>query len=486
MFIQLLLLTSLLIVLFKFLTREHDYWHKRGVPYKVPYPFVGNLFRVIIKKETYQMALHRLYQESEGHRFYGIFNLMSPALLVRDVDIVNSILKSDFSSFSSRGLLTDHRRDPLSVNLFFMDGALWKRSRELLRHGFKSSRLRTLVPLIEQSAKLVFKDGGDPKCLEVKQLADRFSAAVIVGPVLGMELNDASLDLFVKECEHSFNVKGWQAVLTLMRLFVPKAALALGIKCVPQSTEDFFQDVLEKVKAGREEGVTRQDYIQTIFSLISGLSEHYSEPGFLDAALCGNFFIFALGGFETTATTITYALYELAQHPEVCEEARLEILKVTDGSKTNFTYDHLKELKYLQNVIQEVLRLHPPVTGFLRICTAKYCIPDSDVVLQPGDSIIISTLGLQTDSKYFDRPLEFHPSRFDQPITEGTFLPFANGPRTCIGMQLAMTVLKIVLCHILLNFDLSLDAKTPEKLEFNPERLIARPNSDVWIKFTPR
>lgn len=81
MFIQLLLLTSLLIVLFKFLTREHDYWHKRGVPYKVPYPFVGNLFRVIIKKETYQMALHRLYQESEGHRYCFCFVLCTFKIL---------------------------------------------------------------------------------------------------------------------------------------------------------------------------------------------------------------------------------------------------------------------------------------------------------------------------------------------------------------------------------------------------------------------
>uniref|UniRef100_A0A069DUV8 Putative cytochrome p450 6a14-like protein n=1 Tax=Panstrongylus megistus TaxID=65343 RepID=A0A069DUV8_9HEMI len=482
-----ILLAALFVIIYTFLTINHDYWQKKGIPYRKPYPFFGNLFRVFIKKETYQMALHRFYKESEGHRFFGIFNLMIPTLLIRDVKTINHVLKTDFSRFSSRGLMVDYKRDPLSVNIFFMDGHLWKRSRELLRPGFKAGRLRSLVPLIEKSAKLVFEEGGEQrKCLEVKEFSKRFSAAVIVGPVLGLELSDAIVDAFVKHMESAFNVQGWQAIAVFLRLFVPKIALALGIKCVPQETEDFFKDVVEKVKAGREDGVIREDYIETIISSINGLSDHY-EKSLLDAAMSGQFFIFALGGFETTTSTLIYSLHELARHQDVCEEARLEISRVLGGRRGGFTYDHLKEMVYLENVINEVLRLHPPITGYTRVCTATYRIPDSDIVLQPGDPVIIPVLSVQTDSKYFDQPEEFRPSRFDKPIVEGTFLPFALGPRNCLGMRLAMMQLKIVLAHILLNFDISLDiTRTPEKLEFHPEYLIAAPLTDVWINFTPR
>lgn len=434
------------------------------------------------------MALHRFYKESKGHRFFGIFNLMIPSLLIRDVKTINHMLKTDFSRFSSRGLMVDYKRDPLSVNVFFMDGQLWKRSRELLRPGFKSGRLRSLVPLIEKSAKLVFEEGGEQKkCLEVKKLSKRFSGAVIVGPVLGLELSDAIVDAFVEHLEQAFNVQGWRTIPVFMRLFAPKIALALGIKCVPQVVEDFFKDVVKKVKAGREDGVIREDYIQTIISSINGLSQHYSEKSLLDAAMSGQFFIFALGGFETTASVLTYSLHELARHQDVCEEVRLEITRVLDGRRGGFTYDHLKEMVYLENVINEVLRLHPPINGYTRVCTTTYHIPDSDIVLQPGDSIIISAFSVQTDSKYFDQPEEFRPSRFDKPIIEGTFLPFALGPRNCLGMRLAMMELKIVLAHILINFDISLDiTRTPEKLEFHPEHLISAPLTDVWINFTPR
>lgn len=85
----------------------------------------------------------------------------------------------------------------------------------------------------------------------------------------------------------------------------------------------------------------------------------------------------------------------------------------------------------------EILRRYPTLPFLNRICTKDYPVPNSDLIITEGTPIIISHLGLMRDPKYFPEPDQFLPDRFsaDNPMyNPNAFIPFGDGPRTCIGL----------------------------------------------------
>lgn len=89
--------------------------------------------------------------------------------------------------------------------------------------------------------------------------------------------------------------------------------------------------------------------------------------------------------------------------------------------------------------VTETLRMHPPGPGLLRICTKRYKIPDSDIMLDVGAKVFVPVYSLHYDSKYYPQPEIFDPQRFTEENKSlrpnGTFLPFGDGPRICIGIK---------------------------------------------------
>lgn len=84
--------------------------------------------------------------------------------------------------------------------------------------------------------------------------------------------------------------------------------------------------------------------------------------------------------------------------------------------------------------------MHPPVPVLFRVCTKKYTIPGSNITLNGGDKVIIPTYSLHNDPKYYPNPEKFDPERFNEENEDsrphGTFLPFGDGPRICIGKNI--------------------------------------------------
>lgn len=172
-------------------------------------------------------------------------------------------------------------------------------------------------------------------------------------------------------------------------------------------------------------------------------------------------FLFFLAGFETSASTLSFMLLELAQNSHIQDKLREEIVSVLENNDNQLTYDVLKEMKYLDMVMagsftlykqllylititnsisfpfSETLRKYPITGNLVRICTQNYKIPDSKMVIQEGTPIIISICGLHNDEKYYEKPDEFYPEHFtEEAISKRphyTYLPFGEGPRVCIG-----------------------------------------------------
>lgn len=158
-----------------------------------------------------------------------------------------------------------------------------------------------------------------------------------------------------------------------------------------------------------------------------------------------------MAGYETTATTLTYATYELAINPEVQDNLYKEV-NASLNAKGSVDYDTLCRLPYLDAVISETLRYHSPAVKTSRVVSKEYEVGDTGIVLYPGQQVDIPIHGIHHDEKYYTNPSKFDPSRFmpqnRHNLVPYTYLPFGAGPRNCIGMRFSLLETKLALAQM--------------------------------------
>uniref|UniRef100_H3CK18 aromatase n=1 Tax=Tetraodon nigroviridis TaxID=99883 RepID=H3CK18_TETNG len=146
---------------------------------------------------------------------------------------------------------------------------------------------------------------------------------------------------------------------------------------------------------------------------------------------------FMFEGHDTTASGISFILYNLACHPEH-QKCREEILQVLNGKDT-MDWEDLSKIPYTTMCIKESLRLHPPVPGISRKTTKPITFFDGRT-LPAGTRIGTSVFGIHRNATVWENPTVFDPLRFlpenASKRSPHAFVPFAAGPRNCIGSNL--------------------------------------------------
>ncbi|MER5299235.1 cytochrome P450 [Streptomyces lasiicapitis] len=158
--------------------------------------------------------------------------------------------------------------------------------------------------------------------------------------------------------------------------------------------------------------------------------------------ICSEVLTLAVAGTETTASVLSWVLYELARNPDVDARLQEELEDVLAGRAV--TFEDMSRLPYLRNVITEALRLHH--TGWLVTRRTLAAVRLGDWEIPPGTELAYCQHALHRDASLFPDPLRFDPDRWlDEPwkaaLPEGAFLPFGAGKHKCIGDHFAMTEL---------------------------------------------
>jgi cytochrome P450 len=161
-----------------------------------------------------------------------------------------------------------------------------------------------------------------------------------------------------------------------------------------------------------------------------------------------------LAGHETTASGLAWTLYELARHPHVLRAMRTELQRAI-GERPP-TAEDMPRLPFLRMIVEESLRLHPPIWGFTRDAIAAdeiggYRIP-------AGSSVFVSPYVTHRHRGFWTNPEAFEPERFDPARAAGrprfAYFPYGGGQRQCIGLHLANLQLAIAVAMIGRQFDL--------------------------------
>jgi cytochrome P450 len=185
-----------------------------------------------------------------------------------------------------------------------------------------------------------------------------------------------------------------------------------------------------------------------------------------DNEICDELISFMLAGHDTTATTLTYALWALGHHPDMQNKVRAEVIALGDRE---LSPDDVPALGYTVAVLHEALRLCPPaaVTGRMAMC-------DLDVHgyrVEAGTMLVVGIYALHRDPALWDHPLVFDPDRFSAQNSNGRdrwqYLPFGAGPRSCIGDHFAMLEATLALATTIQRIEIqSIDPYFPMSVPF--------------------
>ncbi|KAG8132364.1 hypothetical protein E2320_010218 [Naja naja] len=226
----------------------------------------------------------------------------------------------------------------------------------------------------------------------------------------------------------------------------------------------------EKVIKERKESLKVKEELQKIqakrhldFLDILLCAKDENGIGLSDEEIRAEVDTFMFEGHDTTASGISWLLYCLAQNPEHQERCREEIKSIL-GDRDTIEWDDLNKMTYCTLCIKESLRLYSPVPGVSRILTKPVTFFDGKT-LPEGTWVVISIHLIHMNPRIWHNPEVFDPMRFSPENLSSrhshAFLPFAAGPRNCIGQQFAMNEMKVVLAMTLLRFELSLDLSKP-------------------------
>lgn len=180
-----------------------------------------------------------------------------------------------------------------------------------------------------------------------------------------------------------------------------------------------------------------------------------------------------LGATDTTAVTLEWALSELMRHPSIVMRAQDELESVV-GPNRLVNEDDIPNLKYLQAVVKESLRLHPPGPLGLPRRSMEDC-KIGGYHIPAGTQAFVNIQALQRDPSLWDRPLEFDPDRFlssdiDVKGFDSQLVPFGAGRRMCPAMNLGVRMVQIILARMIHAFNWTLagsDSDQPEKLDMS-------------------
>ncbi|CAD7092565.1 unnamed protein product [Hermetia illucens] len=471
---------------------------KRGVGGPKPRPLFGN-FPSILSQSRHLIYdvddIYRKYKSKE--RFVGIFALRSPQLLVVDPKLVQEILVSNFKSFHDNelGRMIHEDLDPiLARNPFFLTGPEWKDKRAEVTPALTTMRIKACYPVMQEVCAKMTKyleletltpiEGG----LNAKELATRFTTEVVANCVYGVEAGAFDRgeckirEMGMKLMSQSFIVQLYFLFLAL----IPKMTNICRMRMISTEIEKFFTDLMEAaIRLRKETKSDRVDFLNYLLQL-------QEKKNLSTLEMAAHTMTFFLDGFETSSILISNCLQLLAEHRDIQQKLRDEITAAV-ASEGGLSYEKLFDLPYLEQCINETLRLRGPIPSNTKLCTENCEIrtsKDKVIKLEKDTVVLLPFYCFHHDSEYYPDPEKFDPERFSlqnggakKYKDMGVFLPFGDGPRICLGMKFAQCQSKTAIAEIIRNWEVAVDPQTKPEFVIDPKQFFCLPEGGAWLNF---
>ncbi|XP_054163783.1 uncharacterized protein LOC128961559 [Oppia nitens] len=459
-------------------------WAKRGITIgKLP-----SFWGMIWYKRRAEDIMIEFMKNNEN--IFGFKQFGWNTIMCSNPDIIGQVFSKEFTSFTNRRSFQTGG-DPIMDNMLQNTrDDHWKRLRAVVSPTFSSGKLRKMRPLIDDCLHTLVTNldklskESDEGVVDMKKVFGAFTMEVIIQVAFGTKV-DALIDdnnPIISNAKKiiSKDVSILQLPKFMLIMTFPKIAKLLGLTLIPNDLSDFFSKLTHKIITERRNNpsVKRYDFLQLLLDANENVenvetncdnieekerfvSTH--QKTISDDEMIAQCVLFFFAGFDTTATTISFATYLLAENPESQEKLFRESLSVFE-TKEIIDFDAIERLEYLNAVISETLRLYPPAIAVERMASRDVVVGNENKFhIFKGDVLQVPVYGMHRSDQHFEDPETFKPDRFltdNQTHHPYSYLPFGAGPRNCVAKRLALMEVKFALLYTVYNYKLDISDKT--------------------------
>ncbi|KAI8527473.1 hypothetical protein RHMOL_Rhmol12G0078300 [Rhododendron molle] len=445
------------------------------------------------------LAVHTDWQEKARMEVFELFGQQKPnaegrnylswygpqaQLVVTDPELIKEIMNNKDGVYL-KGRLDQFAKKLLGDGIVLAEGEKWSKLRKIANHAFYAESLKGMVPAMIASVETMLErwTQHEEKEIEVNKESKLLTAEVISRTAFGSSY---------LEGEKIFDMLMKMGLITARNRFkirLPgsgmfwKSCDVLESDKIEQAIRESILGMInkreEKMVTG-EENNYGSDFLGSLIKANHDIDEknRISVDEMVDE--CKTFYF---AGQETTNGLLAWSLFLLAIHTDWQEKARKEVFELFGQQNPNA--EGIARLKIMSMILNETLRLYPPVINLLRRVEREVRL--GKLIVPANTHVMLSILALHHDPELWGKDVDlFKPERFADGVAKATnnniagFIPFGFGPRICVGLNFAANEAKIALSMILQRYRFTL---SPDYVHSPIQIVTIRPKNGIPIVF---
>ncbi|CAF1457778.1 unnamed protein product [Rotaria sordida] len=444
--------------------RLYNIFKAQGIPGEPFIPLIGQLFDMMrASKENKGVEYFHELSQKNGSRYLFGFGPLTRLILLEPELIADVLGRSKADNYRKPSDLINIVKPLIGIhNLLVSEGEEHERARKMLNPAFHFVNIQSMIPIMSNetikaitslllTCSLKNEIDLDIECnaltfsiIASSAFGQSFETIPHAKEIMCYSFNEVK-DVIAHRTLHMINQIKFLAELP----FWGKNIVDNGAKKLNEFVD---QAIIDRRSRKSMSLCSNQDILDLLLSAIDDNGEGFSDQQIKDEALT-----FVLAGHETTGTLMTWIFYILMIHDDILQACREEVDRVLPNG-TVPTFEHMPHLQVIEAVIYETLRLYPPAAFFVRESTKEHVIGSNsskdEIHIPVGAMIVIHTYALHRREEYWPQALKFDYKRWMRDPVTGlkpklahsyAYLPFAAGPRNCIGQNFAILEAKVML-----------------------------------------
>ena len=396
--------------------------------------------------------------------------------MVMDPTAIREMLLDRVDDYPKSLVTKNPLRPAIGESLFIAEGAHWRWQRRAVAPAFSHRNMLNLSPIMTAAAQRSADRIADAGPRAINMLDEMVTSTFdVISDVTFSGGDGFDRDAVHRAIDDYIAEAGKLSLFDILGLpdWLPRPGRAMSGRAL----KDMKRIADGAIDARAERGPS--DTPDLLDLLLDG-TDPKTKRQMNTAELRDNLLTFIVAGHETTALTLSWALYLMGFDQAVQQKARAEAQTVLQGRAA--TGADVENLTYIRQIIDETLRLYPPAGVISRTAQRNDTLCGREV--RPGDTVMVPIYALGRHQQLWDQPDVFDPDRFKdrKAIDRYAYLPFGDGPRICIGASFAQQEAVIILATLLSRFRFTpVAGKSPEPVMI----LTLRPEGGVWLTATP-
>uniref|UniRef100_L7M3S4 Putative cytochrome p450 4v2 n=1 Tax=Rhipicephalus pulchellus TaxID=72859 RepID=L7M3S4_RHIPC len=473
------------------------YWYLRNAPHpeeRWPFSLVIDMWQSLSKMDPnlavtakifnyFKEMFKTIYDQEVTVAYYG----PQPFLIATTPKSIESILTN--SQNLNKAFLYEMMKPWIGNGILMIEKGKWRSRRKVLTPAFHFRVLDDYAPIMNRRAREMITrlDTMGTDFFDVEPVV-RFAAfAILFETALGVQIDEAEVrrmrlleindEIGASVIARMLNLLHWSDIIYSMTQ--ASKEFRKNINFIHEYNRKIVKQRLSEYKMGKVKADSKKSFLDILLHM------HMVDGTLTEDEVKNEVTSIFIGGFETTAISIAYTLFLLGNHPEVQAKVHEEIDAIfAEDMERDVTVEDIKQMKYLECVVKESMRLYPPVPLIARDVEEDMKVGGYTV---PRGSVAVAAIYfIQRHPRYYENPDMFQPERFLDTKEKNPFLyiPFSGGFRNCIGQKFANLEDKILLTQIMRRYTVTSKLRM-DQLQLSIE-VVLKAIQGLEIKIRPR